>query len=209
MDKALPGVPPQTASLKFAPDTSEQRPISTSHISVVDRQGRAVSMTSSIGTAFGSRIMVDGFMLNDELTDFAVVPVIHGRQMANRSGPRKRPRSSMAPTIVTDGEGRLVMTVGSPGGSSIIGYVTKSLIGVLDWKLTMQEAIALPNHVNKNGRTDLEQGTILEKLKPGLTGLGHGVRIRRMTSGLQGILVRPGGLDGGADPRREGVAIGD
>lgn len=209
MGKALPGVPPQTASLDHAPDTGEQRPISTSHLSVVDAKGRAVSMTTTIGTAFGSRIMVNGFMLNDELTDFAVEPVIHGRRVANRPGPRKRPRSSMSPTIVTDEDGRLVMAVGSPGGSSIIGYVTKTLIGALDWNLPIQDAIALPNHVNKNGRTELEEGTILEKLKPGLIGLGHDVRIRRKISGLHGIYIRPRGLDGGADPRREGVAVGD
>ena len=209
MGKALPGVPPQTASWDHAPDTGEQRPISTSHISVVDSAGRAVSMTTTIGTAFGSRIMVGGFMLNDELTDFAVEPVLNGRRVANRPGPRKRPRSSMSPTIVTDRDGRLVMAVGSPGGSSIIGYVIKTLIGTLDWSLSMQKAIALPNHVNKNGRTELEQGTTLEKLKPGLARLGHDVRIRRKTSGLHGIIIRPNGLEGGADPRREGVAIGD
>jgi gamma-glutamyltranspeptidase / glutathione hydrolase len=209
MGKALPGVPPQTASWEHAPDTGEQRPISTSHISVVDSKGRSVSMTTTIGTPFGSRIMVGGFMLNDELTDFAAEPVKDGRRVANRPGPRKRPRSSMSPTIVTDRDGRLVMSVGSPGGSSIIGYVTKTLIGALDWKLSMQEAIALPNHVNKNIRTELEQGTALERIKPGLIGLGHEIRVRPKTSGLHGIIVRPNGLDGGADPRREGVAIGD
>lgn len=209
LGKALPGVPPQVASWQHAPDTGEQRPISTSHISVVDSQGRAVSMTTTIGTAFGSRIMVGGFMLNDELTDFAAVPNINGRPVANRPGPRKRPRSSMSPTIVTDKEGRLVMAVGSPGGSSIIGYVTKALIGALDWKLSMQNAIALPNHVNKNAHTELEKGTTVEKLKSGLVALGHEVRVRPKTSGLHGIYVRSNGLEGGADPRREGVAIGD
>lgn len=209
MGKAFPGVPSQTALLEHAPDIGDQRPISTSHISVVDSDGQAVSMTTTIGMAFGSRLMVGGFMLNDELTDFAAEPIINGRPVANRPGPRKRPRSSMSPTIVTDADGRLVMTVGSPGGSSIIGYVTKAIIGMLDWDLSMQAAISLPNHVNKNARTELEKGTGLETLKTGLEALGHAVRVRSKTSGLHGIFVRPGGLEGGADPRREGVAVGD
>jgi gamma-glutamyltranspeptidase/glutathione hydrolase len=209
MGKALPGAPPQTASLDFAPDTGDQRPISTSHLSIVDASGQAVSMTTTIAMPFGSRIMVRGFLLNNELTDFAAEPNVNGRPVANRPGPRKRPRSSMTPVIVTDSDGRLRMIVGSPGGSSIIGYVTKALIGVLDWKLSMQEAIALPNHVNKNGQTELEKGTSLEFLKPSLEALGHSVRIRPKTSGLHGILVRPNGLEGGADPRREGIAVGD
>jgi gamma-glutamyltranspeptidase/glutathione hydrolase len=101
------------------------------------------------------------------------------------------------------------MTLGSPGGSSIIGYVTKTLIAVLDWNLPLQDAMALPHHVNKNALTELEKGTLLEKIAPALEKLGHGVRIRPKTSGLHGIRVLPGGLEGGADPRREGVAVGD
>jgi gamma-glutamyltranspeptidase/glutathione hydrolase len=166
-------------------------------------------MTTTVGMPFGSRLMVRGFMLNDELTDFAAVPVRHGLPVANRPGPLKRPRSSMSPTIVTDSQGRLVMTLGSPGGSSIIGYVAKTLIAALDWNLPLQDAMALPHHINKNARTELEKGTELEKIAPALEKLGHIVRIRRKTSGLHGIRVLPGGLEGGADPRREGLAIGD
>ena len=209
MSTALPGVPPRVARLDRAPDDGDERPISTSHISVVDAQGNAVSMTTTVGMPFGSRLMVRGFMLNDELTDFSPVPVRHGRPVANRPGPLKRPRSSMSPTIVTDAAGRLVLTLGSPGGSSIIGYVAKTLIAALDWNMPLQEAMALPHHVNKNARTELEKGTELENLTPALTKLGHDVRINRKNSGLHGIRVLPGGLEGGADPRREGVAVGD
>ena len=153
--------------------------------------------------------MVRGFMLNDQLTDFASIPRVNGRPKVNRVEPRKRPRSSMSPTIVTDQDGKLVMAIGSPGGSSIIGYVLKALIAGLDWKITMQDAIALPNFLNKNRKTELEKGTALEALAPALRKLGHQIRIRRKTSGLHGIRLRPGGYEGGADPRREGIARGD
>ena len=209
MGKATPGIPPQLVQRDHVPDDGDNRPISTSHISIVDATGNAVSMTTTVGTAFGSRIMVRGFMLNDELTDFASVPRVNGRPKANRAEPRKRPRSSMSPTIVTDEDGKLVMAIGSPGGSSIIGYVTKAVIAGLDWKMTMQDAIALPNFLNKNRKTELEKGTTLEAIAPALRKLGHQIRIRRKTSGLHGIRVRRGGYEGGADPRREGSARGD
>ena len=115
----------------------------------------------------------------------------------------------MSPTIVTSEDGKLLMLIGSPGGSSIIGYVAKTLIAGLDWNLTMQEAIALPNFLNKNRKTELEKGTNLETIVPKLIELGHEVRIRKKVSGLHGIRVRAEGLEGGAAPRREGQAIGD
>jgi gamma-glutamyltranspeptidase/glutathione hydrolase len=213
--KAYPGSPPRLIQQGLSADTDDDRHISTSHISVVDRYGSAISMTTSVGMPFGSRLMARGFMLNDQLTDFSPLPRKDGRPIANRAGPGKRPRSSMSPTIVTDPAGNLVMVIGSPGGSSIIAYVLKTLIGALDWNLSMADAIALPNHANKNGRTNLENATVLVDYAPALRALGHKLRIRRMTSGLHGIRVHKagirdkGGLEGAADPRREGVALGD
>ena len=213
MGKAFPGTPPPAGKRAgihdWAPDDGDQRPISTSHISAVDGRGHAVSMTTTVGTPFGSRLMAGGFMLNSQLTDFSPVPSRDGRKIANRAQPGKRPRSSMSPTIVTDAMGKLVLTTGSPGGSSIIGYVTKTLIGTLDWDLSMQDAISLPNFINRNRETEMEKGTALEDIAPALRTLGHEIRIRPRTSGLHGIRVRPQGLEGGADPRREGVALGD
>ena len=191
------------------PETDAYELPSTSQISVVDGAGNAVSMTSSVENAFGSRLMVRGFLLNNQLTDFSFYPVRGGSPVANRIEPGKRPRSSMAPMLVFDDKDRLHLAVGSPGGTRIIGYVAKTLIGVLDWGLDMQLAIALPNHVNRNGPTEIERGTKLVAIVPALKALGHEVRIRRLDSGLQGIRVTDSGLDGGADPRREGVAIGD
>lgn len=208
MGKAPPGLP-RLGNAALAPDRSLELP-STSHISVVDADGNAVSMTTSVENRFGSRLLVRGFILNNQLTDFSLIPFRgDGRPVANRIQPGKRPRSSMSPTIVVDGSGRLVMAVGSPGGSRIIGYVVKSLVGVLDWKLSMQAAIDLPNHVNRNGATDLEKGTVLESAAPGLRRLGHKVAIRRMVSGLHGVRVTSEGLQGGADKRREGVVLSD
>lgn len=222
MGVAQPGLRRQNGAMPV-----QENPPSTSHLVVVDGDGNAVSMTSSIESAFGSRLMAGGFMLNNELTDFSFRPLDEaGRAIANRVEPGKRPRSSMSPTLALDREGRLVMAIGSPGGSRIIGYVAKALIARLDWGLDMQAAIDLPNATNRNGVTDLEEGTALAALKPALEALGHEVTLRKLTSGLHGIAVTPGGLmggltgglsggglsgglSGGADPRREGVVLGD
>jgi gamma-glutamyltranspeptidase/glutathione hydrolase len=153
--------------------------------------------------------MVRGFMLNSQVADFSARPEIDGLPVANRVAPGKRPRSSMSPTLVLDGAGRLVMTLGSPGGSRIIGYVARSVIAALDWQLPMGEAFSLPHHINRNGKTDLEKATAIVALAPALKALGHEVRIRAMTSGLHGIRVTLRGFDGGADPRREGLVLGD
>ena len=183
-------------------------PPSTSHLSVVDAEGQAVSMTSSVENAFGSRVMVRGFLLNNQLTDFAFVPEVEGRPVANRVEPGKRPRSSMSPTLVFDTGGALHLAIGSPGGSRIIGYVVRAVTGVLDHGLSVQAAIELPHAVNRNGPTDLESGTAAAGAKAALEALGHVVRETEMTSGLHGIRVLPdGSLEGGADPRREGVAL--
>jgi gamma-glutamyltranspeptidase/glutathione hydrolase len=176
----------------------------TSHFSIVDRNGDAVAMTTTIETIFGSRIMVRGFLLNNELTDFDFVP-----GSANQVGPRKRPRSSMAPTMVFDAQRTLQVVVGSPGGSAIINYVTKALVGVLDWKLDIQQAIELPNFGSRNGPTEIERGSRYEAFAPALQQRGHEVQTFRLQSGLHGVQRVPGGWRGGADPRGEGVARGD
>ena len=209
LGKVNPGIPPSYSVPNQSADLGDNRPVSTTHISVVDGEGNAVSMTSSIGTAFGSRLMVRGFMLNDELTDFAAVPSSNGNQKANRAYAGKRPRSSMAPTIITNKQGRLVMVIGSPGGSSIIGYVVKTIIAALDWRMNLQDSVALPNFVNKNHKTELEKGTYLENFALELRRLGHKIKIKTKNSGLHGIRVQIRGYEGGADPRREGLAIGD
>ncbi|MGB2819235.1 MAG: gamma-glutamyltransferase [Burkholderiaceae bacterium] len=213
MGTAKPGVPPGTRTA-FAPDVSPAK-TSTSHISVVDSFGNAVSMTTTIEDVFGSRVMVRGFLLNNQLTDFSFLPEADGLPVANRVQPGKRPRSSMAPTLVFEkSSGQLVASVGSPGGSQIIGYVAKTLVGVMDWNLDVQQAISLPNFGSRNGPTELEKGQVSGALIDGLKARGHDVRELDMGSGLQGIVrVRlPDGRpawSGGADPRREGVALGD
>ncbi len=182
---------------------------STTHVSIVDAEGNAVAMTTSIEAAFGNRQMVRGFLLNNQLTDFSWAPEEDGKPVANRVEGGKRPRSSMAPTIVFDEQGGLYMVIGSPGGHSIINYVAQTLVNVLDWGMNIQQAIANPHVGSRNGPTDLERGTALAELAPVLRHMGHPVRIRPETSGLHGILRTPKGWAGSADPRREGVALGD
>lgn len=210
MGAAAAGQPPGSPPLSWAPDQSPERP-STSHISVVDTQGHALSMTTTIEDAFGARQMVGGFLLNNQLTDFSFVARDEqGRPVANRVQGGKRPRSSMTPLLVFDrASGQLLMTLGSPGGSAIINYVGKVLLGTLDWGLNVQDAISLPNFGSRNGPTELEAGRVDPALAPALAARGHTVRLIEQTSGLQGIERTPQGWFGGADPRREGVAIGD
>ena len=208
MEGAQPGMPGVGARLRLAPGTAGHG-VSTTHLSVLDADGNAVALTSSIENAFGSRLMVNGFLLNNQLTDFSFLPNRDAAPIANRAEPGKRPRSSMAPSLVFDASGRVVMVIGSPGGSSIIGYVVKALVGVLDWKLDIQAAIDLPNFVNRNGATELEKGTPIVAIAADLEALGHAVEARDMNSGLHGIAVSQGAITGGADRRREGVALGD
>ena len=214
MGKAEPGRP-EGVSIDLGPrreDSTRELP-GTTHIAVVDAAGNAVALTSSIENAFGSRVFVRGFLLNNQLTDFAFTPREGDRSAANRVEPGKRPRSSMAPTIVTDRQGQLVLTVGSPGGSRIIPYVVKTLVATLDWGLDIQAAMNLPHHANLNGPIELERGTPIAAIAPELRALGHAVEARELTSGLHGIAVIRRGesvqLLGGADPRREGEAMGE
>ncbi|MBC7376419.1 MAG: gamma-glutamyltransferase [Burkholderiaceae bacterium] len=207
MGRAQHGIPPG-AKQAFAPDENSEVP-ATSHISVVDKEGNAVTMTTTIESAFGSHIMVRGFLLNNQLTDFSLHPQEGGLPVANRVEGGKRPRSSMAPTLVFDGQGQLLMVIGSPGGNAIINYVAKTLVGVLDWKLDIQRAISLPNMGSRNGATEIEKGSVLTKLITPLRAMGHEVQEVEFTSGLQGIVVTPHGLTGGTDPRREGVVMGE
>jgi gamma-glutamyltranspeptidase / glutathione hydrolase len=220
--EAEPGPPPRRGA-RFAPDTSPARK-STSHLSVVDHWGHVVALTTSIEAAFGSRIFVRGFLLNNELTDFSFEPrarrpdgvvAADAPPIANRVQPGKRPLSSMAPTLVFErSSGRLVASLGSPGGTWIISYVVKTLVGLLDWRLDAQQAVALPNFASRNGPTELEAGRFSSTLVQELQARGHTVVQLPMTSGLQAIVAAPreAGSErwvGGADPRREGVAVGD
>jgi gamma-glutamyltranspeptidase/glutathione hydrolase len=183
---------------------------STSQVSIVDGEGNAVSMTTTIEDAFGSRLMTrGGFLLNNELTDFSFAPEVDGKPVTNRVGPGKRPRSSMSPTIVYDRRGRVYAILGSAGGSLIINDVAKTLIAILDWKLDPQAAIALPNFGSRNGPIELERDTRIVALAPRLEALGHATRQIVDPSGVQAIVRTPTGWIGGADPRREGVVKGD
>ncbi|PWC56229.1 gamma-glutamyltransferase [Azospirillum sp. TSO22-1] len=206
MGKANPGDPPFQQGARMG--ASEGIEKGTSHIAIIDSDGNAVSMTTTIEDQFGARLMTRGFLLNNELTDFALNPVENGQPVANRVEAGKRPRSSMAPTIVFK-DGRLYAVVGSPGGSAIINYVAKTLVALLDWDMDPQQAVDLANFGSRNGPTELEKGTEAEAWAPALEAKGHPVKVLELTSGTQAILVTPAGLTGGADSRREGVAVGD
>ena len=181
----------------------------TSHISIVDRWGNAVAFTTTIEAPFGAHIMVRGFLLNNELTDFSPLPELAGRPVANRVQPGKRPRSSMSPTFVLDREGKLVAALGSAGGARIIGDTLQALIGMLDWDLSAQAAVDLPRVINRNGATELEEGTPIADQAAALRALGHEVQVRRHEGGLTAIRRNGDGWEGGADPRRDGVARGE
>lgn len=205
LDSVAPGTPTFDHALIWADDESIEFP-STSHISIVDQYGNVLSMTTTIENGFGSRLMTNGFLLNNELTDFSFRSHSDGVPIANRLEPGKRPRSSMAPTIVMQ-DGKPVLAIGSPGGSRIIGYVATAIVGWADWGLNVQEALSLPHAVNRFGTYDLEAGTEAESFEAALTDMGFEVNIRDLNSGLHAIEIGEG-LKGGADPRREGIALG-
>ena len=242
MGRAAPGDPPGAPHLRVSEATLEQP--GTSHLSIIDARGNAIAMTSTIEDQFGARLMVRGFLLNNQLTDFSFAAQANGMPVANRVEPGKRPRSSMAPTLVfaqsasssstrlsthssnrsstiaakspaeaVIAPGPLLMTLGSPGGSQIIGYVARTLLATIGDGLDVQTAISMPNLGNRNGPTELEAGRVNASLADSLRARGHEIREIDMTSGLQAIerrCDRAGRctLAGGADPRREGLVIG-
>lgn len=197
MGKVGPGVPPGYVER------------GTSHVSIVDRWGNAVSFTTTIEAPFGAQIMVRGFLLNNELTDFSPRPELDGKSVANRVQPGKRPRSSMSPTFVLDQDRKLVAALGSAGGQRIIGDTLQALIGMLDWDLSAQAAVDLPRVANMNDATELEEGTPIADQAGALRALGHEVQVRRHEGGLTAIRRKGDGWEGGADPRRDGVARGE
>ncbi len=217
-ERAMPtvshGEPPSTLAFDFASSRRSELK-STSHFSIVDRFGGAVSMTTSVQGAFGSQLMVGGFILNNQLTDFSDEPTIDGRPVANRAAGGKRPLSSMSPTIVLDDRSRPYLLMGSPGGTRIINYVAQAVLSVIDLGMNVQEAVESPHFVSQGGAIELEEGTELVDMAEALEALGHRTRARNLNSGLHGIVIdydpETGAptLFGGVDPRREGVALGD
>jgi gamma-glutamyltranspeptidase/glutathione hydrolase len=212
-EKPIPGDPfgffkDRAAALDWSADTTEEVP-GTTHLSIIDGDGNAVAMTATVEAPFGSGRMVAGFLLNNEMTDFARAVPTSGKPVANAIAPGRRPRSSMSPTMVFDGNGDLLMVTGSPGGNSIPAYVSKSIIGILDWNMSAQAAADFPNIVARG-----EEVRVEVSVEPGpaiaadLSNRGYQVREREgENSGLHVIVVRPDTLDGAADPRREGEVI--
>jgi gamma-glutamyltranspeptidase/glutathione hydrolase len=212
LPKATAGVPRAGLAWDFAPGSAAERP-STSHFSIVDRFGDGVAMTASVQGAFGSQLMVGGFILNNELTDFEYAPEVGGKPVANRIEGGKRPLSSMAPTMLLDERQRLRLLVGSPGGTRIIGFVAQSIVGYADFSLSAQDAVAAPHYLAEDGPVELEEGTDVVAQRAALEALGHTVALRNLNSGLHAIAIdytrRGRVLSAGVDPRREGVARGD
>jgi len=206
--KSVPaGDPPRQGGRRAPPPVEQDEWSATSHIAIVDGEGNAVSFTTTIEAVFGSRLMARGFLLNNQLTDFAFRPTVEGEPVANRVEPGKRPRSSTSPTLVFRGD-ELRAVVGSAGGARIIGHVARALVGLLDHDLDMQQAMSQRHVVNLGGPTEIESPappTLVQLLE----ARGHEVKTLEITSGLHGIEIRDGRLIGGADPRREGVALGD
>jgi gamma-glutamyltranspeptidase/glutathione hydrolase len=216
MKSVAPGNP-GAVSVSYAP-MPQQREYGTSHISIIDAQGHALAMTTTVEDAFGARQMVNrgaglvgGFLLNNQLTDFSFMPFgADGNPIANRVEPHKRPRSSMSPVLVFDkATGQVVMSAGSPGGALIIHFTAKTLYGALNWGLNAQQAIDLPNFASMGGPLLLEADRFDMRVVDALKQRGHVVEQISMPSGLQAIMKTPDGFFGGADPRREGIVLGD
>ena len=206
-DQVKAGEPEWDHALLFGRDAALEFP-STSHFVIVDREGNVVSMTTTIEGGFGSHNWAAGFLLNNELTDFSFKTHDGSLPIANRVEPGKRPRSSMAPTIVMK-DGKPLLAIGSPGGSQIIGYVAQALIAYIDWGMPVEQIVAQPHFINRFGPYEIEAGTEAEKLAEPLKALGYEVKPGEMNSGLHAIEITANGLAGSADPRREGVAVGE
>jgi gamma-glutamyltranspeptidase/glutathione hydrolase len=201
-----PGNPLLNHTLNYSKNFSIERP-STTHISIVDQYGNALSMTSSIENAFGSRIMTEGgFLLNNQLTDFSFKDQVNGKLIANRVQPGKRPRSSMSPTIILK-DGNPILITGSPGGSNIISFVINSIIAFLEWDLDIQQSVSLPHAVNKWGKYEIEDSLDNTNLKQSLELMGYETSYKKYFSGLNAIYIGEN-LEGGTDPRREGIVLG-
>lgn len=216
LDRAIatprPGNPPWQAGAPLATQPAQPEN-GTSHVSIMDAAGNAIALTTTIEDVFGARVMVRGFLLNNQLTDFSFLPEVDGRPVANRVGPAKRPRSSMSPTIAFGPDGLPAVVVGSAGGARIIGHVAQTLVAMLDWGMEPQAAVSLPRVGAVDDRLEVEAGTAAAALAPALRARGFPVVVQTMTSGLHAIRVLRGPdgvrLLGGADPRREGTAAGD
>ena len=208
MGTAQAGNPPQKHA-EYAPQRS---PVlhGTSHMTIVDKTGMVIAMTTSVESVFGAQVMVKGFFLNNTLTDFSLDPMLDGKLVANAPAAGKRPLSAMSPTIVFGKDGNFLLSVGSPGGPAIIDFVSQTLVAMLDGGMTPAQAIALPRQLNLNGATRLEKSPANDALAPQLTAMGHSVVVAGgEASGLHGIERTKGGYIGGADPRRDGVVVGD
>jgi gamma-glutamyltranspeptidase/glutathione hydrolase len=209
--KALKEVAPGNPAFDHASLQADDQAIefpSTSHFSIVDRYGNALSMTTTVENIFGSRLMAGGFILNNELTDFSFASHVDGVPIANRVEPGKRPRSSMSPTIVLK-NGRPVLVIGSPGGSRIIGFVAQSIIAFVDWGKDVQAAITMPRLLNRGDTFEVETSAEAPTMATALEAMGYKVSVGDIDSGLHGISIGPNALQGGADPRREGIALGE
>ena len=209
MGTAAAGTPPmKRASIEYAPDRFPGLP-GTSHFSIVDKDGEVVSMTTTIEFILGSEISAGGFMLNNELTDFSFEPTRDGKPVANAVAPGKRPLSSMTPVLAFDAGGNFAFALGSPGGRRIIPYVAQAIVALIDGRENVGQVVNDSHHVNTNGPLELEKGTALEALAPQFTAMGYSVTTPSEQSGLHAIARVKGGYEGAADPRRDGVAVGD
>lgn len=202
--KAEAGTPPGAMAIAEAPDTEAA---GTSSFAVADAAGNLASMTSTIEAPFGSGVVVDGYALNNELTDFNAVPDEDGKPTANRVEGGKRPRSSMSPMIAYDASGKPVLAIGAAGGTTILAQVAKAMIGVLDWKMSVQEAIAMPQLIAMGDLVRIERGTSLETMVPALEQMGHKVQVTALPLKANGVEWTAAGWRGGADPRSEGESL--